>query len=329
VRSLSLMTAAVGLGALLASACSGQNSSFVSTEAPAQGGHPPHASATATPIPYHFQTVDDPSSSTNAVTGINQLRKIVGVYGAGSASNIPESYTAVPPYTQFRAISYPGQGTYATSLTSNKIIAGYVIQPTSLSGTWSFVRIKGLYTLLEDSNEGAGSNAVTEILGINDSELAVGFYTNNSGTKIPFELDVPTQSYTDLSPPGAMDAEATGINGKGNISGWETTSKGTVAFYLQAGTYYPTSHPGTKDTYALSLNWQDQLCGYYLDASRKAHGFVLTGPTRGGRQQFWQTIDEPNEASGTWVTSINNYDDITGYYVDANGVQHGFVATPQ
>jgi hypothetical protein len=56
---------------------------------------------------------------------------------------------------------------------------------------------------------------------------------------------------------------------------------------------------------------------------------VLTGPTRGGRQQFWQTIDEPNEASGTWVTSINNYDDITGYYVDANGVQHGFVATPQ
>jgi hypothetical protein len=286
-------------------------------------------SATPTPIPFQFQTVDDPNSNVNEVTGINQLSKIVGVWEGGSASNVPSSYTAVPPYSQFRGLNYPGaQGTFATGLSSNKYIVGYVINPPSGSGVWGFVRASGIWSILSDPNEGTGSNAVTELLGINDSQFAVGFYQNSSGAKMPFELNAPVLNFTDLTPPGAINAEATGINGKGNISGWEQTSSGFQAFYLQTGTYYPTSDPKGTATYALSLNWQDQLVGYYLDSHNVAHGFLLTGPTRGGAQQVWQTIDEPNAAGGTWVTGINNHDDICGYYIDANGIQHGFVAIP-
>ncbi|MBV9718719.1 MAG: hypothetical protein JOZ77_05340 [Candidatus Eremiobacteraeota bacterium] len=287
--------------------------------------------ASSTPIPFKFTTVDDPNSETNAVTGINQLSKIVGIYGGGEGSSIPETYTSQPPYTKFRSENDPGaQGTVATSLSSNKIVAGYVIDPNNLGGTWGFVRIQGLWTLLEDPNEGTGNNAITEILGINDSEQAVGFYTNSTGVSVAFELAVPTETYTDLTPPEAQNSYATGIDGKGNIVGWETTSGSVSAssFFLQTGTYYPLSYPGSTQTKALSLNWQDEVVGNYVDRSGDTHGFMLIGPTKGSGAQFWQKIDDPNAEGGTWVTGINNHDDICGYYVDGKGVQHGFVATP-
>jgi hypothetical protein len=325
---------AVGLFSLALSACSGPASSFSSAAAVPQRSQsvkPLNASSpTPSPIPFVFQTVDDPNSNFNEVNGINQLSKIVGTYGSGQGSNIYNSYNSLPPYTVFHGVNDQGsQGTVATSLSSNKDIAGYVIDPSGLpAGIYAFVRINSLFTLLSDSNEGTGNDAVTEILGINDSGLAVGFYVNPSGIDVPFELNIPTVTFTELKPPGSVNAEATGINGKGNISGWESTNKGTEGFYLQAGTYYPFLYPGSQATYALSLNWQDQIVGDYIDSHGKTHGFLLTGPTRGGAKQQWQVIDEPNAAAGTWVTGISNHEDICGYYVDASGVQHGFVAVP-
>jgi len=282
-----------------------------------------------TPIPFVYQTVDDPSSTKNEVTGINQLSKIVGVYGAGQGSTTPQSYTSQSPFTKFRGLNYPGaQGTFMTSLSSNKLQAGYVMAPGNQNGTFGVTRIGGVWTLFADPNEGTGSNAVTEIFGINDSEYAVGYYVNSSGSDAPFELNVPTGVFTDIMPPGTTNAVATGIDGKGNIAGWESTSAGAKGFILVNGTYYTYTYPGSTATYALSLNWADQIVGDYVDSSGNTHGFYLIGPTHGGATQVWQSIDEPNAAHGTWVTGINNHHDICGYYVDANGIEHGFIAVP-
>jgi hypothetical protein len=288
----------------------------------------PHPQATATPIAFSFKTIDDPYSDVNKVTGTNDLGKIVGVFQGGSASNIPESYTSEPPYTKFKTTNYPGaQGTDATTVTRGGISGGFVIDPGSKRAIVGFVRAGSQWTLFSDGNEGTGKNAVTEILGINDSQSAVGFYTNSSGTSVPFQLDVATQTFTDLNPPGAIDAEATGINANGNIAGWETTTSGVVGFLLKAGAYVPLSYPGAHGTYATSLNRQNQIAGYYLSGSGKAHGFIVTSPTR--NKPTWQKVDEPKAASGTWITGINEYDDICGYYVDAAGIQHGFLAVPK
>jgi hypothetical protein len=332
VRSFShIVIIALGLAAVAVSACNGPSSSFSPAATFSQPSHvAPSATATPSPIPFIFQTVDDPNSNFNAVTGINQLAKVVGVYGGGQSSNVYESYTAQSPYTQFRPLNDPGsQGTYATSLSSNKMDAGFVITPAGKSGIWGFVRFNQLWSLFADPNEGTGNNAVTKIWGINDSQFAVGNYLNSAGVSIPFELDIPTNSYTDLHPPGAVgDAVATGIDGKGNSAGWVTTSKGVVGFFLQAGTYYTFSYPNAKATYALSLNWSDQIVGYYVDQSNAIHGFLLTGPTRGGATQVWQSIDATNATAGTWVTGINNHHVICGYFKDASGIQHGFIALP-
>ncbi len=319
---------ALGLSSLALAACAslapnGSSQQFEPSTRPAT------ATATPSPIPYKFTIVDDPNSQTNQVTGINQREKIVGVWGGGSGSSIWQSYTSKPPFAKRRAMSDPGaQATFATSVTSNKFVAGWVLDPKKLHGVYGFVH-KSQWTLMHDPNQGNGRHAVTEILGMNDSEEAVGFYENAGGTKIPFALNVPDVSFTDLQPPNAIgDAAATGINGKGEITGWESTSAGVKGFFLQTGTYYPFYYTGGTATYALGINWSDWVVGYYLDASGMRHGFLLIGPSRGGGQQVWQTIDAPYATGGTVVTGIDNHHDICGYYVDASGVQHGFVAEP-
>lgn len=325
-----LASIAASLFALVLAACSGPGPSFEGFRNPSQLGRAqPLTASSPTPIPLSFQTVDDPDSQVNEVTGINQRAKIVGTYGVGSQSNIPQSYTSQPPYKKFREINYPGsQGTVATSLSTTRIIGGYVIDPPGQGGIVAFLQVKSLDTLLTDPNEGGGSYAVTEILGVSDSSQAVGFYMNSNGADVPFQLNIAQGTFADLTPPGATSAQATGINNRGNVTGFETTSSGVVGFFMQAGTYYQVVYPGADATQALSLNWQNQVVGDY-QAGSKTHGFILTDPTNGGEKQTWQTVDEPNASDTTVITGINNHDAICGWYKDKSGQVHGFVATPK
>jgi len=320
---------ALGVSILVLSACSGPAGSPLSA-VPAASQHVTPARATPSPIPFKFLTVDDPNSDTNEVTGINQRGKIVGTYGAGSASNIAQSYTSEPPYTKFRGMNYPGaDGTAATSLSSNRIIAGYVINPNQLNGVWAFVRSNGLWSLLKDRKQGEGDYAVTKVLGVNDSEYAVGYYTNGSGVQIPFELNLVTENFTNLQPPQAKSAEATGINGKGNMCGIEMLDDGsTEGFYLQNGTYYTMKYPGAVNTWAWGINFDNQIAGQYQDAAGTLHGFILTYPTAGSASRVWQSVDI-SDAVSTKLTGINNHEWISGSYVDATGNTHGLVGMPK
>jgi hypothetical protein len=281
-------------------------------------------------ISFTFQTVDNPGSSVNRVNGINQAADIVGTTGDGNASPFV-SYISQPPYNSFQTVKYTGaQGTVVmniTSVISNPILAGYVIHPPQLPGIWGYVQINGLPTLLRDRKGGKGPTSVSEILGANDSAFGVGYYKNAYGHNAPVVVNIPTERWTALKPPGAVDAKGTGINAVGDITGSESGSPGTVGFFVQVGHYYTFAYPGATATYALGINSQDQIVGNYLDANGKSHGFLLTGP-KGGSGQTWQAIDEPNGAQGTVVTGVNDNDAICGYYVDGSSVQHGFVATP-
>jgi hypothetical protein len=78
----------------------------------------------------------------------------------------------------------------------------------------------------------------------------------------------------------------------------------------------------------LAVNDQGIAVGYYGDSTMSQHGFLYN--TKTGAYTF---LDDPSEAfnnSGvevTQITGITNSGEITGFYSDANGVFHGFVAT--
>ena len=77
----------------------------------------------------------------------------------------------------------------------------------------------------------------------------------------------------------------------------------------------------------LGINDQGIAVGYYGDSTTSQHGFLYN--TKTGQYTF---LDDPSEAFNngvevTQITGITNSGEITGFYSDANGVFHGFVAT--
>ena len=76
----------------------------------------------------------------------------------------------------------------------------------------------------------------------------------------------------------------------------------------------------------LGINDQGIAVGYYGDSTTSQHGFLYD--THTGKYTF---LDDPNVAFSngvevTQITGINNFGELTGFYSDANGVFHGFVA---
>ncbi|HYL26687.1 MAG TPA: hypothetical protein VEW74_02570, partial [Candidatus Nitrosotalea sp.] len=282
----------------------------------------------ATPFPFSFQTVDDSLYAANSVQTINDAGEIAGDFG-NSPNSWTGSYTAVAPYSLFGLLQYPATATVATSLSNSATpaVAGYMVGPPQLRGTWVFCINNGVWAIFKDRKEGKNSYAVTQLLGLNDSDFGAGFYVNPYGVNVPVVINMATERFTVLKPPGMIAGEATGINNMSHIVGWDTTANGTTGFFLKAGTYYTISYPQAAATEVTSVNTNDLVSGYYTDSNGVNHGFILTSPT-GGSQQTWQTVDEPNAAHGTVITHINDNDDISGYYFDANNVQHGFVAVP-
>jgi len=78
----------------------------------------------------------------------------------------------------------------------------------------------------------------------------------------------------------------------------------------------------------LGINDHGIAVGYYGDSTTSQHGFFYNTLT--GKYRF---LDDPaeqfdNGLEVTQITGITNSGEITGFYSDANGVFHGFVASP-
>jgi len=316
----------VGFASLVIAACNGPSSTNSSVSAlPLQPGMP---LVSSTPFTFNFVTVDDPASSTfTSVLGIDNLGEIAGYYGSGTPSDPSHGFTSVVPYAKFRVLNYPAAlDTVATSLnsSSNRITAGYFLDSTKNQTTWGFLRQQSLLSQYKDPKTPKGPNTVNELLGVNDPGIAVGFYEDSEGHDVPYEL--ASGAYHTLAPPSAVSAKATGINLRGDIVGALTTANGvTKGWVLRSGVYSEFSYPGSTRTEATALNYQQEVVGFYVD-SAGTHGFILT-KAGSPSQQSWQSIDEPNAAGQTAITSINLHNAISGWYVDTSGNTNGFVAT--
>jgi hypothetical protein len=316
----------VGLVSLVIADCSGPGSTSSSVNAlPLQAGMP---LVSPTPFTFDFVTADDPASPTfTRVLGVDNLGAVRGYSGSGSKSDPSHGFRSLPPYTQFRSLNYPAAiDTVATSLNSsrNRITAGYFVDSTSGHTTWGFLKLQGVFAQYKDPKTPKGPHTVNELLGVNDPGVAVGFYKDSEGHDMPYELVIG--SYHPIHPPAAVSAKATGINLTGDIAGAETIADGVTKGWLwRSGVYSEFSYPGSKHTEATALNIKPRVVGFYVD-SAGTHGFILTKPGS-PTEQYWQSVDEPNAAGITVITSINVHNTISGWYVDSSGNTNGFVAT--
>jgi hypothetical protein len=82
-----------------------------------------------------------------------------------------------------------------------------------------------------------------------------------------------------------------------------------------------------QGTFPKSINKAGAITGHYIDANNVNHGFLRTPLGKIIK------VDAPGAGAaagsgfGTFPISISNWGIITGYYVDANNVNHGFLRT--
>lgn len=277
-----------------------------------------------------FLTIDNPNDPTfNQLLGINKNGVISGYFGSGQAGHPNIGYTIAPPYTSFAADNLPGSvQTQATGIATNGTTAGFwspTINGLGLDANFGFIREANGFTYISVNNPLGGSfPQVNQLLGINASNIAVGFYNDATGLPHGFAYSVKTGVFTPVDVTGAASDAATGINAHDLICGFFTTSGGATEGFVQpltgGGVVTTFMVPGSSVTQLLGINDSGVAVGFYVDANGMAHGLVYN-PVNGA----WSTIDDPNGVMGTVLNGINDKGQAVGFYTDAANNTHGML----
>ena len=320
LRLTRLSAAAAAVGALAAGGVLALGPSSYAGTGPASATSP---SSQKVPS-YTFTALDNANDPTfNQLLGINDSGEIAGYFGSGATGHPNRGYTLVAPYGQanYTNEDFPGaQQTQVTGLNNRAITVGFYAD--TANDNFGFVDDNGRYSVVIDPNTPSMTAGINQLLGINDHHLAVGFYNDLNGISHGYEVNLHSYNFTPVSPPGTTGSTATGINDQGDVSGFTTSSTGTMVGFLLKGKNFTTlSFPGATQTQAFGVNNHDQVVGDYVGVDGVAHGFVYSNGTYTG-------IDDPNGLGTTTINGINNAGDIVGFYIDSAGNTDGFLGRP-
>jgi hypothetical protein len=270
---------------------------------------------------YQFHSFDGPDSTAGTTAnGINNNGDIVGF----SVSNTDAvTNWARNPNGTFTLPNLPA-GSFANGINSGGTIVGQ-------NGSTAFSYNGGTLTTLPSVNVNTTSQLA---FGINDGGWIVGQYTDGSTGTSPGFLYQGGQ-YTTLNPvQNATNTFAQGVNNNGLVAGFYSTDGNLTShgfFYDVAMSHYLfPSDPNVQNfvfSQILGINDHDIAVGYYGTTNGSQFGFVYNLAT-----QTYMIMSDPNAAdiNGvfiTQITGINNSGEITGFYVGADGLTHGFYAT--
>jgi hypothetical protein len=301
-------------------------------------------------------TFDAPNSGTGAnqgtaPAGINFFGAITGNVTDNNFGTHGFVRTPDRQYTEFDA---PGANpvvgcTCPTAINDRGVVTGYYIDTDGVSH--GFLRSpEGKFTTFDVPGVGGFGSTPTAI---NLEGAVVGYYTDAIPEFHAF-LRSPNGTFTTWSGPGACDngqpngcygSSATNINVFGiAVGGFEDNSgnfvdhglirrrDGTLTTFdvpgAGTGSYQGSGCPGC----ARGLNQLGAIAGTYIDANSVQHGFLRSPDGK------FTTFDAPGAGTGSFQgtgcpsdcpTSLNDWGAITGIYIDANFVYHGYLRSPE
>jgi uncharacterized membrane protein len=287
---------------------------------------------------FRFTNFDGPMAGTNALAGTNQN----GISNTGSSVGFTidndgklHNFTVNPLRSNFVQLLNINGSTTAMALGTNSF--GKVVG-TDGNGN-AFVLNHGKITTFIPT----GGKSATAF-GINDQGTIVGQFVTDNAT--PGFIMNGRSVITLNAPSGPNIVNAQGINNKGLVVGFyqgtddqvhgfiasqNAAKHGVLTGIAVADPTIPNvpGEPGATFVFSqiLGINDKGIAVGYYGDSTTSQHGFLYN--THTGQYTF---LDDPSEAFNngvevTQITGITNSGEITGFYSDANGVFHGFVAT--
>jgi hypothetical protein len=171
-----------------------------------------------------------------------------------------------------------------------------------------------------------------------------GSFFDTAGNEHAF-LRTPDGRITAIDVPGSVGTGAASINTEGVIAGTDILFSGSSflaegftrardgSFTTFVDPAANTSGPGPNGVNVYSINIAGEVTGIYFDASGVQHGFER------GVDGAFTNFDAPGAGTapfnpntgqfqGTRPSTNNAWGEVTGWYVDANYVDHGFVWQP-
>jgi PEP-CTERM motif len=283
---------------------------------------------------YTFQDIINTNDVTfNQELGINSSGMIAGYFGIGGgvAGHPNQGYTVVPPYAQanFTNENFPGSvQTQVTGLNNIGTTVGFWA-PSNNGGdnNFGFTDIGGTFTNVNHPGGPTTGLFTDQLLGVNNSNIAVGFYVDAGGATHGYTYDIGTMTFSaNIDDPNGIDATtATAINNSGEIAGFYTNSAGDVLGFTDLGGSFTTIDPaGSTTVMLLGLNDAGYAVGTYVDP--------VTGITHGLLYDLnngaFQNIDDPFGIGTTTINGINDLNQLVGFYVNADGNTIGLLADP-
>jgi hypothetical protein len=272
--------------------------------------------------------INDPADPTfNQLLSIDDLGTIAGYYGSGAAGHPNRAYTITPPYTQFVPTSVPAATqTQVQSLLSGGTSSGF--WAPSNSGTdenFGFIKLKNGTTLYLDVNDPlvASTPVVNQVLGINTSGNAAGFYNDVNGLSHGYTYSVSTGRFTPIVISGTASTAAFGINASNVVCGDYTNYQGvTKAFLLNVtnntGLHYQV--PNSPNTEFFGVNNSGVAVGFYIGSDQIPHGLIYDSVAK-----KTYVVDAPGAAGGTVLNGINSSGQIVGFSMNAAGNTEGIL----
>ena len=160
----------------------------------------------------------------------------------------------------------------------------------------------------------------TQLLGINNGGLIAGYH--NFNTNSGFTLRLPN-SFTTENYPGSVMTQVIGIDNNAATVGFYVDTAGITHGFTKRGAAYATvDYPGSKFNQLLGRNDHHQQAGYYsMSTNNSTPDFPYIYDELGG---VFEVLTIPGAVGGAQATGINNSQQISGFYIDAKGKNHGF-----
>lgn len=244
-----------------------------------------------------------------------------------------KGYTFTPPYTQYtyHDENFPGSvQTQVTGINNTDRTVGFWADANG--DNFGFVDHDGQFTNVVDPNApkpAAGTPSVEQLLGVDDFNLAAGFYTDAAGNNHGFIYNINNNSFNPVVINGFTSLTATDINDFGQISGFGTFNGATEGFFDNHGQVtYLKGPSGASDVQALGLNNVGEIVGSYVDSQGNTDGFLYDV-----RSGSYLTVVDPNTASVpngsrmTVVNGINDNNQLVGFYMDQTGNTDGMLVS--
>ena len=308
---------------------------------PAPSGHhhqasPRHGNGHGTGLParYSFRTLNNPADPTfNQLLGFNNRGMIAGYFGSGAAGHPNKGYLLIRTQAGFaiRAENFPGSvQTQVTGLNNRGVTVGFWSDMNNASETndnFGFYQAKGAFHRVTFPAQSVSNPPMEQLLGVNNRDVAVGFYTDAQGNSHGYTFSIGTHRFRTVTVRQSASVTAAAINNSSDIAGFFTTAAGATAGFLRTGRgrTYTLAFPGASSTQALGVNDSREVVGVYTVGSGNnavMHGFTWA-PGRGFRK-----VDDPQGAGTTTINGVNDRGDIVGFYTDAAGNTDGFAAVP-